>query len=370
MKKGAFFTALAMTLIWILPAMAELRPIHRASQIGGTGMLFQRVGDQLDPKEMNASIFVDYLNYDDDMPLNPSRTGDEPFIEDPRGDGEIWAILTYNYGINHIVELGAQVPLVFGSDLRDEGVGRIGVDVRFLILNKSRMGGGISSTIWLNAPSFQDDNSSDEVNGGFELNFMLEGKSFTNYLGWDLFDRVFLEKMTSYATLGWGYDDYLYFEKVDPYPYNAGRWISRDPESPEFDAAEFICASYGVEYEIYDRLFLGAELLAKQYPNKYHNDNNVTIIFPEISYTYNDRFTVQGAFGFTGIRTSEDDQPELIGKLAFTYHFPEFYRAPKTERVTPGSPQDIYDIFVPSRKPVPIQTEEEEEILLDEEGGE
>jgi len=362
MKKSSLIMAVVISFLWVLPALADLRQVHRASRIGGTGLLFQRIGDQLDPDEMNASIFHEYMTFDN-IPLDPNRVGHEPFVDDPRGDDEIWVTLTYNYGINHIVELGVQIPMVFTSDLSEDGVGRVGVDARFLILNVDRVGTGIASTFWIDAPSFQDDNSSDDPNGGVELNFTLKGKSFTNYVGWKWLDERILEKMTMHATLGWGYEDYLKFDRLEQPIIIPGMYsIERDYESPSFVSTEVIYASGAVEFELYDRLYIGTEVLWRQYLD-YHNDNNVMVVMPEISYTQNDQFTIQAALGFTSLgdfQEDEDGQPETLAMVSFTYHFPELVKRPAVRRATPPKPQDIFDIFMPSRKPIPTHTPTEE----------
>jgi len=398
MKKVSFLLAVIATVLFAMPAFAELRMVHRASQIGGTGMMFQRIGDQLDPQEMNASIFVEYMQFDK-IPLNPTRISSEPFIDDPRGDDEIWTTLTYNYGISHIVEIGIKIPFVFNTStdyeyvvrtapssglpatikgrqdvIRENGIGRIGVDIRFLILNVDRMGSGISATLWMDAPSFQKENSSDQLNGGGELNITVKGTSFTNYLGSEGFDRYFLEPMSLHATMGFGWDDYLKFEEFDPRPlFLAKGYRYRNPDDPELMVAQVMYGSFGVDFEVYDNTFVSSELLFRQYPDTgwpgdRFNDNNTILILPEISYTYKDRFTVQAAFGFTGIenQNKEDDQPVWLGKIGFTYHFPEFYHAPQVERATPAHPQDLYELFVPSRKPIPTQIQEPEVPLPEE----
>jgi len=358
MKKSSLIMAVVISFLWVLPALADLRQVHRASRIGGTGLLFQRIGDQLDPDEMNASIFSEYMTFDK-IPLDPDRVGRPPFEDDPRGDDERWVTLTYNYGINHIVELGVQIPMVFTSDLREDGVGRIGVDARFLILNVDRVGTGIASTCWINAPSFQEDNSSDDPNAGVELNFTLKGKSFTNYVGWKWLDERILGKMALHATLGWGYEDYLRFDRLEqPIVISIPGetyLIGRDSESPSFVSTEVIYASGAVEFEIYDRFYSGIEILWRQYLD-YNNDNNILYVAPEFSYTYEDRFTIQTAVGFTGSDKTQrkvDGQPEILAMISFTYHFPELVKRPAVRRATPPKPQDIFDIFMPSRKPIP-----------------
>ncbi len=353
MKKFGFILAVLAVFILSMPAAAEIRTVHRASQVGGAGMMFMRTGEQLDYKEMNASLFGEYMAFDEMLPLYPERVGTNSpeFVEDPR-DKAAWMTLTFNYGINEIMEAGIQLPFVFTSDMRDDGIGRIGADLRFLLLNVDRFGAGISSTFWVNSPSFVEDSSSEDVNGGGELNFTLRGDAFTNYFPVPGIDRWFLEPMAIHATMGWGYEDYLYFEEYDNQPGE------NNPKAPDFDATEVLYASAGLEYEVYDRTFVGAELLARQYPD-YENDNNVIAVAPEISYTYNDRFTIQAAYGTT-FRENVEDQPEWLAKIGFTYHFPEFVKEPKIGEATPKRPQDIFDVFVPSRKPVPTPTEEEE----------
>jgi hypothetical protein len=354
MRKSPFLFFVIAAILWVMPAFAELRPVHRASEIGGSGLLFQRFGDQLDAHEMNASIFGEYLQFGK-MPLNPTRVSDEPYVDDPRGDQETWATITYNYGLSDIVEMGIQVPMVFNSDLRENGVGRIGCDLRVLLLNVDRAGTGISTTFWINFPSPQRDNSSDLVNGGGELNFTLKGTAFTNY--W------LLEPMRLHFTMGYGYEDYLEFKKNDhPDPDRAEGYRYRDLDSPQLVGTQVMYASLALEFEVYDRTFIGSELLFRQYPDPYHNDNNTIVVAPEISYTYKDRLTLQAAFGFTGIehQSRYDSQPVFLGKIGFTYHFPEFNKPPKAERETPARPQDIYQMFSPSRKPVPTQAPEQE----------
>ncbi len=367
MRKNSFIVALVIIFMLTLPAIADLRPVHRASQVGGSGLMYMRIGEQLDPKEMNASIFVEYMSFYSKMPLNPTRVGDYPFVDDPRGDGEIWTTVTFNYGVSHIIELGLQIPAVFSSDLREDGVGRIGLDARFLLLNVDRMGAGISFTGWINAPSLQEDITSDEVNGGGELNFTLKGKAFTNYIGSKWLDKHIIGNMALHAAMGWGYEDYLKFDRVEPLPPIPTPYNVRDPNSPSLVSAEVIYASGAVEFEIYDRTYIGTEILWRQYPD-YQNDNNLHVVLPEISYTYKDKFTLQAAYGVNILEYKEDGQPEMFGKIGFTWHFSELYRPPAIRRATPSRPHDIFEIFVPSRKPIPTQTEEEEEILLEEEG--
>lgn len=353
--KNKIKIALVMCLITALAssAMAQARKVHRASQVGGTGMMLMRIGDQLDPNELNASIFVEYMAWDK-LPLNPDRIAHAPYIDDPRGDGEFWTTLTVNYGINHIVELGLQIPLVFNSDLKEDGIGRIGFDARLLVLNPDRMGLGISATFWGSAISFQEDNSSNEFNGGGELNFMGLGSSATNYLGLEWFDRYLLEPMRLYATIGWGYEDYIEFGLFHDFP------SARNPLDINIVGTEVIYGNIGLEYEVYDQLFIGTELSARQWPD-YHNDNNFILILPEISYTYKDIFTIQAAFGFTELGNTHNHQPDWLAKIGFTYHFPELVKPvkPRPEGAPPVQ-QDLIDLFTPSRKPVPTETPTQE----------
>jgi len=353
MKKSGFMLAVLAVFVLSMPAAAEIRTVHRASQAGGTGMMLMRTGDQLDYQEMNASIFGEYMAFDEKLPLYPERVaaGKGPMVEDPR-DAEAWTVLTFNYGINEVMEAGIRLPFVFASDMRDDGIGRIGADLRFLLLDVNRFGAGISSTFWVDTPSFVEDNSSEDVNGGGELNFTLRGEALTDYFPIPGIDRWFLEPMAVHVTMGWGYEDYLYFEE---FKNNPG---VNNPEAPDFEGTEVIYASGGIEYEVYDRTSIGGELLARQYPD-HRNDNNIIVVAPEISYTYKDRFTVQAAYG-TNIRENVEDQPEWLAKVGFTYHFPEFVKGPEAGRATPRRPQDILDVFAPSRKPVPAPTEEEE----------
>lgn len=368
MRTRITILTIALVIMLAIPAFAEApRTVHRASQVGGTGMMMMRTGDQLDPGEMNLSIFLEYEAFNQ-LPLNPTRIADPPSVDDPRGDAELWMTLTYNYGITHLFEVGIQVPLVFISDLRDTGVGRIGLDGRLLILNIDKFGLGISSTLWGNFPSFQLENSSNEFNGGGELNFSMRGEGGTNYIGLPWFDRWLLEEATGHVTMGWGYEDYHQFGRWQPPPPVLNDFTVRNPADADIVGQEVMYIGVGLEYQIYDNFWVGTELLTKQWPDK-HNDNNWILILPELTYTFEDIVTTGLAFGFTELGSNDNHQPEWMVKGGVTYHFPELVnrRRPRPPTAPPVH-EDLMDVFTPSRKPIPTEMEEEE-ILLDD-GGE
>jgi|GEM_PF-2499283 len=319
--KISLIIALSFILCSTPPVLAMEQTVHPSSSIGGTGMMFSRTGDQLYENEMSAGINLNFLRFGD-MPIDPQRVSGGPYVKDPRGPSDLIMSLYYNYGIMRRLEAGVMLPVRFGHNtLPKSSLERITLDARYLIISPDfNFGLAVSGTGWMSFPSFSKEVTSNEINGGGEIAATLHGKGFdSSKLDW-LTDNI-IERSYIHLTLGAGYEDYLLFHKLDvPIPWN-GDSISHDPNYPEIQGTPFISLTAAAQIEVAEGLLIGVEYLERRWPN-YRNDENCQIVLPEVSYTFLKKYywTVQGGFGMAC--NKQNDQPQYMGGVDFSIHFP------------------------------------------------
>lgn len=334
----------------LVPALAEEPVLHRASSIGGTGMMFSRVGDQLYEREMNAGVYINYLTFGH-MPLYPEALASSPFVNDPRGSSDLIMTLYYNYGILRRLEAGIQIPARFLQDTYPEsGLERISLDARYLIISPDfNFGLGVSGTGWASFPSFTNNITSTELNGGAEIAATVHGKGFDDSrFSW--FMENVMENLYIHVSLGAGYGDYLKFHKLPVPIISNGQRLTRDPNRPEFVGTPFMSVTAGAQFEVYDNLLIGAEYLGTRWP-EYANDENCHIMFPEIAYTFSGKshWSIQAGFGMGCDKLN--NQPQYIAAVDLSVHIPG--KSPYPTVAPPPPPPPVIVEAAPPPPPPP-----------------